>query len=296
MNSGDGVLNTVLIIGTGVMGRQVAWACASHGLRTILFDREPAAAASAAAQITGWIESDAGNDAVPPYALEVATDLHQAVSDADMVFENVYEDVDVKKRLYREIEEIDNGTRLIGSNASALSWSALAEGMKWPDRYFLMNFTGPRFSPLAEYMDGAATRSSVRRAALDWARRIGVVAIPVLKDIPGYVQNRIWRAIKKEALFLVDRGYSTPSDVDRGFVLSQGVRFGPFALMDKIGLHSVLRVEQRYYDMTKDPSDRPANVLVKLVESGRLGVVTDGGFYDYPDPAYLADGWLYGAA
>lgn len=286
-------VDAVCIVGLGVMGRQVAWACVANGLRTIVYDREPAAALAAAEQISQWLCEPGGFQAQAG-SLEVADDLVHAVRNADMVFENIYEDVALKRDLYRRIEDIAGGEKLIGSNASAIAWSALSAEMRWPRRFFLMNFTGPRSSRLAEYMDGPATARSVRAAALDWARRIGIVPVPVRKDIPGYVQNRIWRAIKKEALHLVDQGNSTPDDVDRGFILSYGVQFGPFALMDRVGLHSILRVEERYYEATQDPSDRPPKLLVDLVNSGRLGVISNAGFYDYPNPRFQREGWLEG--
>ena len=277
------------------MGRQVAWACASNGLRTTIFDTNPATAQSALEQIRKWLEEpeavQAGKSAG---SIEIAADLAHAVHNSDLIFENIYEDIALKRALYQRIEDMDGGEKLIGSNASAIPWSALAEGMKWPERFFLMNFSGPRSSRFAEYMEGGVTRDSVRASALDWARRIGIVAVPVLRDIPGYVQNRIWRAIKKEALHLVDQGYSTPDDVDRGFILSYGVKHGPFAIMDKVGLHTILRVEERYFDMTGDPSDRPPSVLVDLVKAGKLGEATNAGFYTYPNPRYQKDGWLEG--
>jgi 3-hydroxybutyryl-CoA dehydrogenase len=243
----------------------------------------------------GWLAADTdeiGRRTRP--TLEIAGSLASSVADSDLVFENIFEDAHLKRALYRQVEDMDGGTKLLGSNASSLPWTILADGMRWPERFFLMNFSGPRTSRLAEYMEGPQTGAVAREAALAWGRRIGVVPIPVLKDTPGYVQNRIWRAIKKEALRLVDQGYSTPDDIDRGFILSYGVRQGPFMIMDRVGLHTILRIEERYHEMTGDESDRPPRVLVDLVESGRLGTDAGGGFYDYPNPRFEQDGWLDG--
>lgn len=283
-------IQTICIAGCGVMGRQVAWACARAGIRTILFDRDARIANSAADRIREWL-ADAMES---PGEIIVAESLRTAVAEADLIFENIFEDIAIKQALYRQIEALDNGRKLIGSNASSLSWTSLASGLRWPSRFFLLNFSGPRHSRLAEYMEGPATAPAVREAVIQWTQRIDIIAVPVRKDSPGYAQNRIWRAIKKEALRLVDQGYSTPDDIDRGFILSFGVRHGPFAIMDMVGLQTVLRIEQRYHDLSGDPADAPPKLLFRLVEAGRFGVATGSGFYDYPDPRYEQQGWLEG--
>lgn len=205
-------IQTICIAGCGVMGRQVAWACARAGIRTILFDRDARIANSAADRIREWL-ADATES---PGEIIVAESLRTAVAEADLIFENIFEDIAIKQALYRQIEALDNGRKLIGSNASSLSWTSLASGLRWPSRFFLLNFSGPRHSRLAEYMEGPATAPAVREAVIQWMQRIDIIAVPVRKDSPGYAQNRIWRAIKKEALRLVDQGYSTPDDIDRG--------------------------------------------------------------------------------
>jgi 3-hydroxybutyryl-CoA dehydrogenase len=158
-----------------------------------------------------------------------------------------------------------------------------------------MNFNHPRSGErLVEFMPIPETSAETRAAALAWARRIGMVPIELRREIMGFAQNRIWRAVKKECLHLVDQGYATAADIDRGWMLSYGTDIGPFGRMDAIGLHSVLRVEQRYFEATGDESDRPPSLLVALVEAGHLGVQSGSGFYLYPNPSFRDPDFLEG--
>jgi len=203
----EATIQTIAVIGAGVMGRQVAWACARHGLTVRLFDTDPATALDARRQAQVWLVEDL----VPLQVAEaflarfhVAETLNQAVMGADLVFENVPEVVELKRALYAQVEPLLARNALLGSNASSIPWTPLARDLTGPDRFFLANFASPRTSRLVEYMGGEATASSTRATALAWIRRIGMIPVPIDKEIMGYAGNRIWRAIKKESLFLAD--------------------------------------------------------------------------------------------
>lgn len=294
----NSTIHTVAIIGAGVMGRQVAWACANHGFAVTLFDTDAAKALDAQRQIREWLEELRAPLAVQAILarVTVASTLSAAVRDANLVFENVPELPELKRSVYAQLEPLMREDALLGSNASSIPWSPLAEQLHRPAQFFLANFSSPRSSRLVEYMGGAVTSPGTRRSALAWIRGIGMVPVPIDKEIMGYAANRIWRAIKKESLFLADRGYATPENIDRAFILGQGTKLGPFAIMDHVGLHSILRVEEAYYRASGDPSDRPPRILVDKVAAGQLGACTGHGFYTYPNPAYEAPGWLENAA
>jgi 3-hydroxybutyryl-CoA dehydrogenase len=120
------------------------------------------------------------------------------------------------------------------------------------------------------------------------------VPIVVNGEIVGYATNRIWRAIKKEVLFLIDRGYLTAEEIDRAWMLDWGTPIGPCGLMDKVGLDVVRDIELIYQRASGDPSDLPPRLLLDMIEDGRLGVKSGAGFYTYPDPAFRRPGWLEG--
>ena len=290
-------IDRVTIIGTGVMGTQVAWACVAHGLCVTLYDIEQENAQHAERQVLAWLAEDKQRSTGPSIqggTIQVARTLKAAAQRADLIFENVPEDAVIKRHVFREVETSKLPDALIGSNASSLTWSHLASELRDPSRFFLLNFSPPRLHKLVEYMDGPMTTAHTRGSALTFARKIGMIPVVTRREIMGYIGNRIWRAIKKECLFLLDGDYALPDDIDRAFVLAQGTQLGPCALMDLVGLHSVLRVEEQYFAASQCEADRPPRLLTEMVKRGKLGVSTGQGFYKYPGPSYERPGWLEG--
>ena len=288
-------IQTICIVGAGVMGRLVAWSCVANGLGVKLFDISRDSLRQAEQEIAQWLGQDGLAGPVQHATLarlRVCHDLPQALDGVDLAFENVNEELSLKRTVHADINRLAAETVLIGTNASSLTCSAMAEASGRPDRFFNMNFTNPRTDRLVEVMASPLTSKETLRAALQWARTIGMVPLVARREIMGYIQNRIWRAIKKEALFLADQGYATPADIDRGFMLSFGVPKGPFAIMDQCGLATIQSVEKRYFDNSGDPSDRPPAILNDLVSAGHLGPQSGRGFYDYPEPDYEKPGWL----
>lgn len=288
-------IETVAIVGTGVMGSKVAWACIAAGLQVRLFDTDEKQLEAALITIENWLQQDAGAEAdvsAKMRGLTTFQNLAEALKGVDLAFENVPEQLPLKNRVHRQIHELLDADALLGSNASSLVSSSMAEPSGRPELFFCMNFCDPRSSALVEIMLTAMTPDSTLKRAEAWARKINMVPVVTRKEIRGYTFNRIWRAIKKESLFLADGGYADPEDIDRAFMLGFDVNKGPFAMMDEVGLHSVLRVEEQYYQASEDPSDRPPGILIDMVEAGKLGVCSGSGFYQYPDPAFSRPGWI----
>lgn len=288
-------IKSVAIIGTGVMGSKVAWACAINGLETYLYDINKEQLYGAVDRICGWFFSDNNSETEAQASqsrLHPCETLEEALAEADLAFENVPEVLELKQSVHNKIGRIAHPEMLMGSNASSLLCTPLAEASGRPDKFFNMNFTDPVDRGLVELMWNPKTDISTMAAAKEWARTIQMVPVVTKKEIMGYTMNRIWRAIKKECLFLADKGYADIEDIDRGFMLSYGTPYGPFGLIDKIGLHSIQKVEMRYHDASQDDSDRPPELLNNLVDTGHLGEISGKGFYEYPDPAYTKPGWL----
>ncbi len=284
------VTRPVAIIGTGVMGTKVAWACARAGLSTRLFDTEAGKAASAKALALTWSEG-AERQAVEKN-LHVVTSLETALDGAQLGFENVPERLGLKQEVHRQIAALLDEDAYLGSNASSLTCTPLAESSGRPDRYFNLNFADPRNMQLVELMTCGDTAAETIAFAKTWARAIGMIPIWVRKEQLGYSFNRLWRVIKKEVLRQIAEGYSTARDIDRTWMLSFGVEQGPCGLMDDIGLHSILAIEKVYHEDSGEPSDRPPDFLVGMVERGEVGVPSGQGFYTYPDPEYRQPGFL----
>jgi 3-hydroxybutyryl-CoA dehydrogenase len=282
-------------IGLGVMGTNVVWACAVNGLETYVYDQSPEQLQRALERLRGWfrdgrlsrMEAEAALERVHP-----CTSLEEAVGDVDLAFESVYEDLDIKRKVHAEIGRMAHPRALMGSNASSLPCTPLAEASGRPEKFFNMNFTDPQVEKLVEVMWNPRTSEETKGAAIQFARDIKMVPVVTQKEIMGYAFNRIWRAIKKEALFLVDRGHSDPESIDRAWMLIFGTPYGPFGLMDRIGLDTVQKIEMRYHDASGDERDRPPKVLNEMVERGLMGEKSGKGFYSWPDPAFRQPGWL----
>jgi 3-hydroxybutyryl-CoA dehydrogenase len=283
--------STVAIVGAGRMGVEVAWVCVRAGLKVVLHDNDPAVMERARREL----EAAFGVGASARWS--TAADIETAARGAALLFENVPEELALKQRVHREIAQVLEPGALQGSNASSLTADAIADGLASGDRFFNANFGHPRSGELlVELMPSSACSPQAFDAATQWIRLLGLVPLQVRRQHMGYAQNRIWRVIKREALRLVDQGVSTVDDVDRGFCLSMGVAMGPFAMMDRVGLQAVLKVEEAYHAASGAEADRPPGLLIDLVRAGHLGISTGRGFYTYPHPRYLDPQWLRGGA
>ena len=123
-----------------------------------------------------------------------------------------------------------------------------------------------------------------KQAALSHYRTLGFEPIITEREIKGYSINRVWRAVKKECLYLWAEGYITPSEFDRGWMMEWHTNIGPFQLMDLIGLDTVYAIENSYYSVSRNERDKPPAKLKALIDSGRLGMKSGHGFYSGYDP------------
>lgn len=280
----------IVVIGGGVMGTKVAWACARAGLPTRLYEIDAAQRARAWSQATGWGTSEEQTRVAS--CLSIGDDLAAALQGAQLAFENVPEDLALKTRVLGEIGATLAPGALMGSNTSSLTCSPLAAASGRPALFFNMNFSDPRTDRLVEIMLSPMTAPATLDFALAWARAIAMVPVVTRKERMGYSFNRLWRAIKKEVLRQVEDGHADPQDIDRAWILSFGTSMGPFGMMDEIGLPTIRKIEQQYYLASGDPSDAPPAFLDRMIAEGKLGVSSGEGFYTHPDPAYRRKGWL----
>jgi 3-hydroxybutyryl-CoA dehydrogenase len=146
---------------------------------------------------------------------------------------------------------------------------------------------------MVEIGGGTRTTAETLDALTVFARSIGMLPLRVRKESTGFIFNRVWRAIKKETLKVVDSGIASHEDVDRAWMIMYGTPYGPFGLMDEIGLDVVQDIEEHYARESGDPSDRPPPILTERVVRGDLGRKTGRGFYTYPQPQYADPGFLH---
>jgi 3-hydroxybutyryl-CoA dehydrogenase len=286
-------IRRIAIVGGGVMGTKVAWACARAGIPTTLFDSEPGKPAASRALALTWSE---GTERERVARNLLATErLDSALEDAQLAFENVPEDLPLKSQVLAEVGRRLAPGAMMGSNASSLTCSPLAAASGRPARFFNMNFSDPRTDRLVEIMLSPESDARAADFAAAWARTIGMVPLLCGKEQMGYSFNRLWRAIKKEVLRQIEEGYATPEQIDRAWMLIFGMSIGPCGIMDQISLPSVAKVEHQYALASGDPGDEAPPFLHRMIAEGRTGERGGRGFYDYPEPAFRRPGWLEGS-
>jgi 3-hydroxybutyryl-CoA dehydrogenase len=304
---GGRVLNTAAIIGAGTMGRQIASLIAGSGRPVRIWDADPGMLAAARERIAAETRTlpDLPRYAHHQFRLEPPTDLDalierivlaeslaDAVAGADIVIEAVREDLDTKLSLFAELSRLAPEA-ILTTNSSSLPSSQIAPAVEDPGRFLNTHFFAPVWSrPMVELMGSGATRPEVMEAAERFGKSLGLVTAVVRGDSKGFIINRVWRAVKRESLRVVDEGHADPADVDRLWMLFFGTPYGPFGIMDMVGLDVVADIETSYQRVATDPADQPSAILHENLKEGALGEKTGRGFYSHPDPEYTRAGWL----
>jgi 3-hydroxybutyryl-CoA dehydrogenase len=241
----------------------------------------------------GEVQEEEGNDIKS--RIRFHEDLAEAAHQAGMVIEAVVERLDVKREVFKRLDELCRDDAVIATNSSSIKVSKIEDATSSPHRVLNMHFYGrPWRRRVVELMRGSSTSDEVMEKSREFCRGIGLYPLMVLRESTGFIFNRVWRAVKKECLRVVDQGVASFEDVDRAWMSLYDTAMGPFGMMDRVGLDVVRDIEMVYYEESGDPSDAPPGILLRKIERGELGVKTGKGFYSYPGPSYMAPGWLYG--
>ena len=302
-------LQTIAVIGAGTMGRQIAALIAAGGHPVRVWDASPEMLAAARERILNETRT---LPHLPRYAhhrfrieppadlnamitrITAASTLEEAVAGADLVIEAVREDLDTKRALFAKLSQLAPAA-ILSTNSSSIPSSQIASAVDDPGRLLNTHFFAPIWSrPMLELMSCGETRPEVMAAVERFGKSLGLVTAIVRGDSKGFIINRVWRAVKRESLRAVDEGHADPADVDRLWMLFFGTPFGPFGIMDMVGLDVVADIETSYQRVATDPADQPSAILHAKVGAGELGEKSGQGFYQHPDPEYLRPGWLAG--
>ena len=293
-------IERVAVIGAGTMGRQISLQIARNGLPVALYDSAAGVIEAARAAHHEIVAAWGATGVVAPKnerqilaRLRYETDPVGAVEEADLAIEAVPERIETKRAVFAQLDQICSPTAIIATNSSSIRVSLLEDATGRPEQVANLHFYIPVWErPLVEIGGGRRTSEATIDALTIFARRIGMLPLYVRKESTGFIFNRVWRAIKKETLKVVDSGVATHEDVDRAWMIMYGADQGPFGLMDEIGLDVVKDIEEHYARESGDPADLPPPILTDRVARGDLGRKTGRGFYSYPDPAYAAPGFL----
>ncbi len=284
-------LKQISVVGAGTMGAGIAQVCAVARYRVTLVDLDPKQLDRAKESIHNslgrFAHKDKLSESVSAIMARIEYGQELAVcGNADLSIEAVYEDIDVKTGIIRELSQVIDPSAIIGTNTSAISITALAATAINPERVIGIHFFNPvPMLKAVEIVRGMETSDGTMDVTMQFIASLEKQPIAVNRDIPGFLLNRINLPSNLEAIRMVEQGVATIEDVDQGVKLAFGRPMGIFELGDLVGLDVTLNACDAIYAETKDPKYLPPILLRRMVKAGRLGRKTGNGWY-----AYNADG------
>jgi len=286
-------IKKVAMIGAGAMGTGIAYLCATKGYEVSIRDVNEDLVKRGMGMIRNLITTGVDRGKLTPKQAEDTmkkikgtTDIAEAVKDADLVIEAVFEDLDLKKKVFKELDKAAPPHAILASNTSTLSITQMGSATKRPEKVVGLHFFNPAYTmKLVEVIWGEKTSEETTKTVTDFAISLEREPVQVKKDIRGFIVNRILGAAMGEAIYLFEEGIASAEDIDKAVTLGLNWPMGPLKLADFVGLdviyHSskstVAEMDEKYIRKRFQPS----KLLEKMVKEGRLGAKTRKGFYEY---------------
>jgi len=284
-----GPLRRLAVVGAGSMGAQIAQQAALHGIDVRLQDTSEEQLRKAVESNRGHLLRRVEKGRLTAEAAEAAigrvrttTDLAEAVGDADLVIEAVFEDLGVKRSIFGELDRLAPRDAVLASNSSTMAISKIADATDRRDRCVSMHFFYPVLvMDLVEVVRGRETSDQTVEKALAAARAMDRTPVLINKEIDGFIVNRILHAATQEAYRLLDAGVAGFEDIDIAVEKGLNWPLGPFRLGDFSGLDVTYKARRHMFDSTGDERYRPSPQLEAKVKAGKLGRKTGEGWYKY---------------
>jgi 3-hydroxybutyryl-CoA dehydrogenase len=287
MNIND--IKNICVVGAGNMGHQISLLCTIHGYKTTCTDIIPdilkKAEKFADTYLPGRVEKGKMTKEQAEAArknISFTLDLKEAAKDADFVIEAAIEVLDTKRQVFADLDRLTPPHAILATNSSAIVSSLIADVTKRPAKVLNMHFFNPALvMKLVEVVKGPHVSDESAKITMELSEKLEKVPVLIKKEVEGFLLNRIFRVISREALWMLEMGVASAEDIDKACVNGAGHPMGPFRLMDLTGIDLTYIMSMERFRKTGDFADLPAPSVVEKYVQGCYGEKTGKGWYDY---------------
>jgi len=282
-------IKKICVVGAGNMGHQIALSAALAGYKVSCTDISQEMLSKAENFARTYLPERVAKGKMTQEQADLGLanisftqNLEEAAGDADFVIEAAVEKIEIKRKLFADLDRIAPGHAILATNSSFIVSSKIADATQRPDKVCNMHFFNPALvMKLVEVVQGPHTSTETAQVTMDLCEKMGKSGAWLKKEIYGFLVNRILAALHNEALFLVDMGIATPEEIDLAVTNALGHPMGPFRLMDFTGIDLSYYIGIERYQETRDPKDKPSPLVVEKFAKGEWGRKTKQGFYSY---------------
>ena len=290
----------VTVAGSGVLGYQIAFQTAFHGFKVSVYDINDDVLAKVKAKFFELSECykhdlNATQEQLDNTFnnLSYCSNLAEAVKDADLVIEAVPEDVGIKTEFYKQLSQVAPEKTIFATNTSTMLPSQFKDLTGRPEKFVALHFANKIWvNNMAEIMGHAETDKKVFDNLVEFAKAIGMLALPIYKEQPGHLLNSMLVPFLISATELWVKEVSDPEMIDKAWMKSFGSPLGPFAILDIIGINTVYNVAKLNVDTNPNMAPLLEKLDAEFIRPGYLGMFSGKGFYNYPNPAYESANFL----
>ncbi|MCP4753136.1 MAG: 3-hydroxyacyl-CoA dehydrogenase family protein [Proteobacteria bacterium] len=284
-------IKNIAVIGAGNMGHQISTLCAIKGYKTTCTDISEEALKKAEGFVDKYLPGRVEKERLTAEQAEQArknisfsSNLEEAVKDADYVIEAAIEVLDIKRKVYADLDRWAPAHAILATNSSAIVSSRIADATKRPDKVINLHFFNPALvMKLVEVVQGPHVSDETTQISMDLCDKLEKVPVHVKKEVDGFLLNRIFGAISREAQWILEMGVASAEDIDKACVHGAGHPMGPFRLNDLTGIDLSYTMAVEAFKRTGDRSLLPVPSLVEHYIKGEYGQKTGKGWYDYSD-------------
>ncbi|MDI6878385.1 MAG: 3-hydroxyacyl-CoA dehydrogenase family protein [Desulfitobacteriaceae bacterium] len=282
-------IKKICVVGAGNMGHQIAISAALAGFQVSVTDISVDMLAKAEKFAKSWLPERVAKGKLSQETaaatlanLKFTQSLEEAVADADFVIEAAVEKLEVKRKLFADLDRLAPAHAILATNSSFIVSSKVADATKRPDKVCNMHFFNPALvMKLVEVVQGPHTSEETAKVTMDLTGKMGKIGVWLKKEIYGFLVNRILAALNNEAVFLADMGIATPEEIDTAVTNALGHPMGPFRLMDLTGIDLAYYIGMERYQESRDPKDKPSPLIVEKFVKKEWGKKSGKGFYSY---------------